>query len=272
MFSNLIFLLIIKPGKRTVLSDAAVAEWDKAETTELGTGFDSFNTEFNADPEEATEQLEELHYDIMAASDPCFRLKNPFIKKPTWKLFREMNRPIAAARQEDSPGIFRRVQSMAPQPEILAESFRNLTINDSFDGGDCDAADDMADASIESEQVLLSDFADDIQLVAAPELVKPINVRPQQKAINFDTQKVKQNMWSVISTTLETNQSIMFSAVCDELNKGVKSKDSDDHIAWQFAFVMLLVLANEKVLLVENVGDGKDMIVSKDVAEVDSQT
>lgn len=257
---------IFMPGKRTVLTDAAIAEWDKSETTELGTGFDAFNTELNSDPEKP-EDNEDLHYDIMAATVPFFPLKNPFFKKPAWKLFREMNRPIAPAQQEDSPGIFRRVQSLAPPPEHLVESFRNLTINDSFDGNG-DAPDDFADASVESEQVFLSDFADDIQLVAPPELVKPINVRPQQKAINFDTQKVKQNMWSIISTQLEANPSIMFSDVCNELNKGVKSKDSDN-IAWQFAFVMLLVLANEKVLLIENVDEGKDLIVSKDVAEVD---
>ncbi|GBN34690.1 hypothetical protein AVEN_116960-1 [Araneus ventricosus] len=82
-------------------------------------------------------------------------------------------------------------------------------------------------------------------------LVKPLNVRYNQKPLNIDSDRLKTCMWSVISTKLAQNSanSVLFSEVHAEIQKRYKP-DKNEIIPQQLSFVILLILANLKVCAV----------------------
>lgn len=277
------------PGKKINLSNSVISDWNLKETTVLCTGHDKFFSELATDSEDSEVKCEPFgtsFYCIISEMEPYCNLKNFFFKREElWKRLRKLHYPQHAAF---SPGVKIRPSSFGTlrgpdtdcnafaENEELVQSFRDLSLHDCFD--DNNAADGPLDLpSIEDDEIgtAVSNrsgfFEDDIQLmmVTPPELVKPLNVRFNQKPLTIDSDRLKTCMWNVISANLteSSSNSILFSEVCVEVQKRYKP-DKNEHIPQQLNFVVLLILANQKDLYLENIENSKDLTIKMDTSEL----
>ncbi|GFQ91992.1 condensin complex subunit 2, partial [Trichonephila clavata] len=288
-YEHIVDNLLFAPGKKITLTNSAISEWNLKETTVLCTGHDKLFSEIANDSEsgEMQNQLFGMSfYNIISEMEPYYNIKNFFFKREQlWKRLRKLHSPqhvtfsSAVKIRPSSFGTLRGPETDCnafAENDTLVQSFKDLSLHDFSD--DNNAADGPLDLpSIGEDEIgcAVSNrsgfFEDDVQLmmVTPPELVKPLNVRFSQKPLNIDSDRLKSCMWNVISTNLTENSSgsVLFSEICTEVQKRYKP-DKNEHIPQQLSFVVLLILANQKDLYLENIESSKDLIVKMDTSEL----
>ncbi|GFU29109.1 condensin complex subunit 2 [Nephila pilipes] len=280
---------LFAPGKKITLTSSAISDWNLNETTVLCTGHDKFFSEL-ATESEISEMKNQLFgmsfYSVISEMEPYYNLKNLFFKREKlWKRFWKLHSPqhvTFSSGVKIRPSSFGTIRgpetenNAFAENEDLVQSFRDMSIHDFIDENSVD--DGPLDLPSIREEEISSNvnnrsgfFEDDIQLmmVAPPELVKPLNVRFHQKPLTIDSDRLKTCMWGVISSNLTQNaaDSVLFSEVCVEVQKQYKP-DKNEHIPQQLSFVVLLILANQKDLYLENMENSKDIIIKMDSSEL----
>ncbi|GIY62562.1 hypothetical protein CDAR_596191 [Caerostris darwini] len=263
-------------GKKINLTNSIISKWHPSDTTELCTGHNKFFV-ISIDSEvNSVEKGKEFSH-IFIESDPKILLKDYFFKRTRpWmqcRKLRSTKKSVSFSTAVASPGMLRgRDTEFAAiaENEELVQSLRDLSLNDPYDGSCADdgpldlpspinSDDESGDPAINRSRTL----DDDIQqmMVTPPKLVKPLNVRFHQKPLAIDLDSLKSCMWKIISekTTQSMINSINFSDVYSEVQKRYKTEKKDD-VPQQFAFVVLLILANEKELDIGNI-DNKDLFI-----------
>ncbi|XP_055937858.1 uncharacterized protein LOC129967399 [Argiope bruennichi] len=282
------------PGKKINLTNATINEWCLAETTELCTGHETLFSELITDDESDKKNSGEkvkAFYTVITEMEPQYCLKNYFFKRPAlWKRCRRLHSPLkspfslASNMRPSSFGMLRNPEidhnASFENEEGIVQSFRDLSLHDSFENNHCDDGPIDLPSPAKSDEPLSminnrSGFLEeDIQMmmVTPPELVKPLNVRYNQKPLNIDSDRLKTCMWSVISANLTQNstKSVLFSEVHKEVQKRYKP-DKHEIIPQQLSFVILLILANLKELFLENTEGDKDIIIRLDISDSTSE-
>ncbi|CAL1269274.1 unnamed protein product [Larinioides sclopetarius] len=281
------------PGKKITLTNSAISEWCLNETTELCTGHNTLFSELvdNESDEKISREKGKAFYTVITEMEPQYSLKNYFFKRPAvWKKCRRLHSPLkspfslANNIRPSSFGMLRNPETdqnaTMENEEGLVQSFRDLSLHDSFENNNC--ADDPIDIPSPTKSDEPSSFLnnrsgfleDDIQMmmVTPPELVKPLNVRYNQKPLNIDSDRLKTCMWNVISAKLVqiSENSVLFSDVHAEIQKRYKP-DKNEMIPQQLSFVILLILANLKELYLENIEGSKDIVIRMDSSESSSE-
>uniref|UniRef100_A0A2L2YKQ2 Condensin complex subunit 2 n=1 Tax=Parasteatoda tepidariorum TaxID=114398 RepID=A0A2L2YKQ2_PARTP len=274
---------ILKKTRRNELTDKDIDQWTMNDITAGSNGIELFSTLFsdNINIDNKRTILCTLQ-NLMLENTPqyfdgCFckelQLWNKYGKQRNAQLIRPSSFGVCMNNNESE-------EIISEHSNFVVQSFQNLSLenspansparSDDYDPG----IDNMAppDAGNMADSFAFENpisnhpsrrsglFDDDLKsvMVTPPEMAQPITMRFETKPITLSTEKVKNAIWNVVEQAEET--------LLTELHQKLQKVFYDEFMPLQYVFTTLLILANEKCLLLENDSLG-EIKVMKDILE-----
>ncbi|XP_054709578.1 uncharacterized protein LOC129219274 [Uloborus diversus] len=267
-------------GKNTLLSDDP-SDWRLECTSVDEEGYREYDAEIDQNDDAFDKRISEILK--MENSERIRALKAPFLKSAIQLMRNSVTNRIFFIDSVKKYSIENPVTMLSlgdTKDDGIISSFAQMSLHDdpseniqqSFHEMEELESDDLNHDLVDDNNFAEQSFIDENTLqnlmVEPPVLVKPSFIKFEKKQTNVDTDLVKKEMFHIISSSFEkhtgdSNSGAYFSEVYTELKK------KQFKMSMQYAFVILLLLSNEKCLSLESMKDSSDILILQDINEVE---